>query len=99
MQLCVQIGAHEFRALLDSGSTHNFISLPAARRAGLCFRDSNGAHVTVANGDRVACQGFARDVPLRIGEEFFTVDCFAIPLDCHDMVLGVSWLRSLGPIL
>jgi len=30
MQLRVQISAHEFRALLNSGSTHNFVSLPAA---------------------------------------------------------------------
>jgi hypothetical protein len=53
----------------------------------------------VANGDRVACRGLARDVALRIGEEFFTMDCYTIPLDCYDLVLGVSWLRTLGPIL
>ena len=43
----------------------------------------------VANGDRVACRGLARDVGLRItqqgvGHEDFTLDCFTIPLDCHD---------------
>ena len=27
------------------------------------------------------------------------VDCYSIPLDCYDMVLGVTWLRTLGPIL
>jgi hypothetical protein len=37
------------------------------------------------------------DVAMRIGEEFFTVDCYVIPLDCHDMVLGVAWLRAPGP--
>ena len=37
MQLRVQIGAHEFTALLDSSSTHNFISTAAARCAGLNF--------------------------------------------------------------
>ena len=55
--------------------------------------------MVVANGDRVACRGLARDVAVRIAEEHFTVDCYAIPLDCYDVVLGTSYLRTLGPIL
>ena len=53
----------------------------------------------MANGDRVACRGLAHNIALRIGEEHFTVDCYSIPLDCYNMVLGVTWLRTLGPIL
>ena len=53
----------------------------------------------MANGDRVMCRGLARDVDLRIGGETFKVDCYSIPLDSYDMVLGVTWLRTLGPIL
>ena len=99
MQVHIAIGNYELTALIDSGSTHNFISSAAARRVGLHFHDSKGAHVVVANGDRVACRGLARDVAIRIGEEHFTVDCYTIPLDCYDMVLGVKYLRTLGPIL
>lgn len=99
MQLRIQMGAHEFTALLDSGSTHNFISTTAAHRIGLHFHDSHGTHVIVANGDRVACWGVARDVAIRIDKEHFTVDCYSIPLDCYDMVLGVAWLYTVGPIL
>jgi hypothetical protein len=54
MQLKVQIGNHNFTALLDSRSTHNFIGTAAAKHAGLHFHDNSGAHVVVANGDRVA---------------------------------------------
>jgi hypothetical protein len=92
MQIRVRMGDQEFTALIDSGSTHNFISLPTARRAGLRFHDSGGAHVTVANGDRVPCRGFARDVAIRIGDEFFTIDCYSIGLDYYDMILGTTWL-------
>jgi hypothetical protein len=99
MQMRVHVVAHEFTALLDSGSTHNFVGIAAAQRANLGFQDSRGAHVTVANGDSVACHGLARDVAVRVGDDVFSVDCYAIPLDCHDMVLGVVWLRTLGPIL
>jgi len=99
MQIKVGIGNHQFTALLDSGSTHNFISGPAAQHVGLCFHDSRGAYVTVANGHRVPCRGLAKDVALRIGVEYFTVDYYTIPLHCYDMVLGVSFLRTLGSIL
>lgn len=99
MQLRVHLGCHELTALLDSGSTHNFISTGAARRVGLPFSDSAGAHVVVANGDRVTCRGLASAVGVRIGAETFKVDCYSIPLECYDMVLGISWLRTLGPVL
>jgi hypothetical protein len=99
MQICVRIRDHKFTALIDSGSTHNFITKSAARRAGLRFHDSCGAHVTLANGDRVACRGLACDVAIRIGKEFFHIDCYSIPLDCYDMILGTTWPRTLGPVL
>ena len=99
MQLHVHIGQQAFTTLLDSESTHNFISTGAARRVGLSFSDSAGAHVVIANGDRVACRGLAHDVGVRIRAEDFKVDCYSIPLDCYDMVLGIAWLRTLGPIL
>jgi len=99
MKIRVRIGESELIALLDSGSTSNFISMEAAQNLGLYFHDSVGASVIVANGDRVVCRGLARDVATRIGSEFFTIECYAIPLDCFDMVLGISFLKTLGPII
>jgi hypothetical protein len=40
----------------------------------------------------------ARNVPLHIGEEF-SITCFNIDLGCFDFILGVDYLRTLGPIL
>jgi hypothetical protein len=99
MQVYVTIGNDQFIALLDSGSTHNFVSGEVARRVGLQFTPCPGAGVIVANGDRVACRGLARDVGVRIADEVFAVDCYSIPLDRWDMVLGITFLRTLGPIL
>lgn len=99
MKVYVNIGEHQLVALLDSGSTTNFINMAAAHQIGLHFHDSPGASVIVANGDRVACRGQTRNVPARIGEEFFGLDFYAMPLDHYDMVLGISFLKRLGPIL
>lgn len=99
MQVYVSIGNHQFKALLDSGSTHNFVSASTVAKVGLQFGKSTGSTVVVANGDRVPCSGLGRDIDIKIGDEYFTVDCYSIPLDCYDMVLGISYLRTLGPIL
>jgi len=55
--------------------------------------------VTVANGDRVASPGKALAHSVHIGNEAFDIDFYALPLGAYDMVLGVQWLSSLGPIL
>ena len=53
----------------------------------------------MANGDRMPCEGVARQVALAIGSEVFTIDCFGISLGEFDLILGVEFLRTLGPIL
>jgi hypothetical protein len=34
-----------------------------------------------------------------VGDEVFSINCYGISLASYDMVLGVHWLESLGPIL
>lgn len=99
MQVYVHIGSQQYIALLDTGSTHKFVSRQVADQVGLRFGAPTGSTVTVANGDHVPCSGLAKDVAIRIGDEFFSIDCYSIPLDCYDMVLGIKYLRTLGPIL
>ena len=55
--------------------------------------------VLVANGDRVPCECVARDVALAIGTDEFTISCYGIRLGGFDLILGVEFLRTLGPIL
>ena len=47
----------------------------------------------------MACQGIARDVAIRLGAEPFSIDCYSVPLNSYDMVLGATFLLTLGPIL
>lgn len=99
MRLSVTIGGHQFYALVDSGSTHNFISEEVAALAGLSPWPRLGLSAAVANGDRVPSRGVCRCVDTSIGEEDFRVDLFIIALGERDVVLGLQWLRTLGPIL
>jgi hypothetical protein len=99
MRLQVRLLDTEMEALVDSGSTHSFISLETASRLHLQPDYRPGVQVTVANGDRVASTGICRGIHIFINNEEFVLDFFVIPLAGYEMVLGVQWLRMLGPIL
>ena len=99
MQLQVNIAGHTVFALVDSGSTHNFIAEGTARRLGIACADRHGLSVAVANGDRIKCAGRCDGVTLSIDAEDFCIDFFAIPLEAFELILGVHWLRTLGPIV
>ncbi|KAI4330765.1 hypothetical protein MLD38_029019 [Melastoma candidum] len=99
MQLGIELGGASLVALLDSGSTHNFISEAAAQRTGLPLQHRPHLTATVANGERVSCLGVIRQTALTIHDDVFTADLFVIPLAGYDVVLGTQWLATLGPIL
>ncbi|XP_073352309.1 uncharacterized protein [Aegilops tauschii subsp. strangulata] len=98
MLLPVTIHGELLVALVDTGSTHNF--LPEATMRRLAPADGREQlRVTVANGNRLRCHGLARDVPITVGGEHFSITCAGIDLGCFDFILGVDFLRTLGPIL
>jgi len=90
MQLNVQLGRVTVTALLDSGSTHNFMSKADAHHTGLCFIPRTDLAVTVANGDRVRCPGVFRDAAFAIDNKHFRANVYVLPLGGHDMVLGTD---------
>ncbi|WVZ83703.1 hypothetical protein U9M48_030824 [Paspalum notatum var. saurae] len=99
MQVPVRWGATVLNALLDSGSSHNFVSEEAARRTGGVFHRRQGMHATVANGEHVPCLGVFHEAAFSIHGEQFQEDLFVLPLAGYDVVLGTQWLASLGPVL
>jgi hypothetical protein len=99
MQLVVQVGTTELLALVDSGSTHNFIRDEVIGELGLKVRPRPDMKVTVANGEKVTSAGIVHELPVSIDQESFSINLYSLPLDGFDIVLGVQWLRTLGPIL
>jgi hypothetical protein len=99
MQLSLRPTNQTLSALVDSGSTHSFISVAAASRLHLGPLPLPSLRVKVANGDHVVTAGFCCKARIYINLEEFILNHFVIPFDDYDMVLGVHWLRTLGPIL
>jgi hypothetical protein len=99
MQVHITLGGATLLVLLDSGSTHNFVSENATDCTFLQLLPKGNMKVTVANGKRIPCPGIYSATTFTVCDESFTVDFFALPLAGYDMVLGTQWQASLGSIL
>ncbi|KAJ1278117.1 hypothetical protein BS78_04G054700, partial [Paspalum vaginatum] len=69
LRLTTTIGEAQITTLVDSGSTHSFITTDTARRLGLHPVAWPNLTVGVANGDRVPSTGICKAVSLRVGTE------------------------------
>jgi hypothetical protein len=94
MQIAVALGPTSLVALLDSGSTHNFISETAAQRFSLPLHQRPRLTAMVTNGERVTWAGVIKATPLFIDGAPFPADLFVMSLAGYDVVLG-----ALGPII
>lgn len=85
--------------LVDTGSTHNFLDPLIAKKAGLKIGNDQLIEVRVANGDRMSSEGMEEGLDLKVQGNQFVTDFFLLPLGGCDVVLGMQWLRTLGPVL
>jgi hypothetical protein len=99
MQLLVMINGANLNALLNSGSTHNFIDIEAAQCAEVQWQSSTGLRVEMVNSDHLTSLDCCRGLNIVVGTESFAIDCYNPKIASYEMVLGVQWLKSLSPIL
>ncbi|KAL4342538.1 hypothetical protein GQ457_08G013440 [Hibiscus cannabinus] len=98
MKLHIRIGGVQCIALLDSGSTHNFISLAMVKRAGLGMSRRKQLKVSVADGNVMGTLGECPGVTWEVQNQRFETDFLVLPLKNCDVVLGIQWLSQLGTI-
>ncbi|KAJ0575909.1 putative nucleotidyltransferase, Ribonuclease H [Helianthus annuus] len=84
--------------LVDCGSTHNILQPRIASTLGLPTTPLPPFAVMVGNGQHIYCQGHCPDVPLQLQKAAFQIPFFVFPVQGADVVLGISRLRTLGPI-
>jgi len=99
MRLVGFLNLHPIVILIDSGSTHNFIHTTVAATLGIQPLVQNPLRVKIANGAEIPSPGCCKAVEFKIQGFSFRTDFFILPLAGCDAVLGVQWLRTLGPIL
>jgi hypothetical protein len=52
----------------------------------------------IVNGFMLKCGGQSENVKLQIGEYYLKTHMFTIDMGGYDVVVGVEWLDTLGPI-
>lgn len=85
--------------LIDGGSTHNFVQDSIARFLNLKAQPTHPLRVMVGNGGELRCSQIRKDVQVIIQGHKFTLDFFVMPLAEADLVFGVQWLKTLGPVI
>ncbi|KAJ4959702.1 hypothetical protein NE237_019612 [Protea cynaroides] len=85
--------------LIDSGSTHNFVSQTLAKRVELQPLSKGRLEVMVASGEKLISPGKCNQTQLILQGISIFVDFYLLPLEGYDVVLGTQWLSTLGPIV
>lgn len=66
---------------------------------GLTLKPAQSFDVLVGNGEQLPCSFLCENVDIHLGSHQFSVDLFVLPLSGAELVLGVQWLKTLGPVL
>ena len=99
MRVMAKIGQYAIVILIDSGSTHNFISSRLANLLQLSIKPTTSFSVQVANGAKLTCQGMFEKVQILIQNIPFSLTVYFLPITGLDMVLGIQWLETLGSVV
>lgn len=84
--------------LIDSGSTHNFLDSKLVALLGVMLKNEEEIRVKVASGQEIVSSGRSEDLSIKIQGTQFHTDMFVLPLAGCEVVLGIHWLRILGPM-
>lgn len=82
--------------MLDSGATHNFITLALAKKARFISSNHNNLEVLLGTGITVKSLGVCKKVVFTVAGLEFINNFTVLDLGTSDVILGVQWLRTLG---
>ncbi|XP_043717547.1 uncharacterized protein LOC122665462 [Telopea speciosissima] len=97
MYVEVHINGKPSRAMVDTGATHNFVSMEEAKKLGLKV-SKEGGWLKAVNSQARPIEGVARGVEMSIGTWKGTVDLSVVPMDDFQVVLGMEFLRRVKAI-
>lgn len=98
MQLKGTIGDQEVLILVDSGSSHSFISSTLASNLLGVQSLSSPVSVLVADGSSITCTQEVQMAAWSVQGYEFHSNLKIIPLGSYDMIVGTDWLSAFSPM-
>lgn len=92
-----QIGKISVQVLVDGRSSNNFIQPRIAKFLKLLVQPAPGFKVLVGNGQYLTVEGVITELPVLIQGHKLTVPVYLLPVAGTDLILGTTWLATLGP--
>jgi hypothetical protein len=90
---------HPVKILVDSGSSHTFISEQLAANLSGIVPVSSPLSVQVANGQKLQCVSVLPEANWSVDSYQFQSDLKILPLSTYDMILGLDyWLAQFSPM-
>jgi len=86
------------RILIDSGSTHTFVSESLAMQLSGITDFSPALHVTVADGSQLMCAKHIEQLQWSVQQCQFTSPAKILPLSSYELIVGMDWLASRSPM-
>lgn len=98
--MCLQglIQGHSISILVDSGSSHTFISQHLASQLEGVVANFASLPVQVANGQRLFCHSIIPNAVWSVDDCAFSYDLKVLALSAYDMILGIDWLEKFSPM-
>ncbi|XP_073121388.1 uncharacterized protein [Henckelia pumila] len=83
------------RALLDSGSTHSFISEAFTRKRSIeCEELFGGFTVTIPSGEELSTSNMVKNLELLLQGQSVSSDLIMLPMPEFDLILGMDWMTK-----
>ncbi|KAL5850318.1 hypothetical protein ACOSQ4_008331 [Xanthoceras sorbifolium] len=89
----------EITILVDSGSTHNFLDPNTAQLTGVEIEETETLWVTVGGGGKISSKAKCKEFTWAMQGVTFSTEMRLLTLGGCDAVLGMQWIREIGPIM
>jgi hypothetical protein len=84
--------------IIDGGASHNFIDVALLKRRNIPTVEFEGFKGEVASGSTMPCKKCIPGMKLTLERHELFQDVYVMDLPDTNIILGVQWLSTLGPI-
>lgn len=93
------IKGQKINILIDTGSSHSFLSQSLVKQLKLKTNICKEVSVVVADGSKLMCSQVALGVKWNMSGKSFVSNLNVIPSGGYDLILGVNWMKLVSPVV